>query len=67
MTDAIAMMFPGQGSQAVGMGQALADAFAEARLVFEEVDDALQQNLSRLMFVDELQEHGPPTTPGEMT
>jgi len=45
-----AFVFPGQGSQAVGMGQALADAFAEARLVFEEVDEALKQNLSRLMF-----------------
>jgi len=45
-----AFVFPGQGSQAVGMGQALANAFAEARLVFEEVDEALKQNLSRLMF-----------------
>src|SRR5581483_1272732 len=42
--------FPGQGSQAVGMGRALAEAFPEARAVFEEVDDALRQNLSRLMF-----------------
>ncbi len=45
-----AFVFPGQGSQAVGMGQALAEAFAPARLVFEEVDDALDQHLSRLMF-----------------
>jgi len=45
-----AFVFPGQGSQAVGMGQALAEAFAEARQVFEEVDEALKQNLSRLMF-----------------
>ncbi len=45
-----AFVFPGQGSQAVGMGQALADAFGEARMVFEEVDEALKQNLSRLMF-----------------
>jgi len=45
-----AFVFPGQGSQAVGMGQALAEAFPEARLVFEEIDDALEQNLSRLMF-----------------
>ncbi len=45
-----AFVFPGQGSQAVGMGQALSDAFPEARLVFEEVDEALKQKLSRLMF-----------------
>ena len=45
-----AFVFPGQGSQAVGMGGALADAFAAAREVFEEVDDALGQPLSRLMF-----------------
>lgn len=47
---AIAFVFPGQGSQAVGMGKALADAFAPARKVFEEVDTALGDNLSRLMF-----------------
>jgi [acyl-carrier-protein] S-malonyltransferase len=45
-----AFVFPGQGSQAVGMGQALAEAFGPARLVFEEVDDALGQRLARLMF-----------------
>ena len=45
-----AFVFPGQGSQSVGMGRSLADAFAAARLVFEEVDDALEQNLSGLMF-----------------
>lgn len=45
-----AFAFPGQGSQAVGMGKALADAFAESREVFEEVDDALGQKLSKLMF-----------------
>ena len=43
-------VFPGQGSQAVGMGRALAEAFGSARLVFEEIDDALGQRLSRLMF-----------------
>jgi [acyl-carrier-protein] S-malonyltransferase len=46
----MAFIFPGQGSQEVGMGKALADAFAAAREVFEEVDDALGQNLSKLMF-----------------
>ena len=45
-----AFVFPGQGSQAVGMGQALHDAFASAREVFEEVDDALDARLSRLIF-----------------
>ncbi len=44
-----AFVFPGQGSQAVGMGQDLAAAFPVARQVFEEIDEALQQNLSRLM------------------
>ncbi|GGF57790.1 malonyl CoA-acyl carrier protein transacylase [Terasakiella brassicae] len=45
-----AFVFPGQGSQAVGMGKELADAFAVARDVFQEVDEALSQNLSRIMF-----------------
>jgi [acyl-carrier-protein] S-malonyltransferase len=45
-----AFVFPGQGSQAVGMGKALAEASAAARAVFEEVDEALGQHLSRLMF-----------------
>ncbi|MCT8998972.1 ACP S-malonyltransferase [Chelativorans intermedius] len=46
----IAFTFPGQGSQAVGMGRDLASAFAEAREVFEEVDDALGQKLSAIMW-----------------
>ena len=45
-----AFVFPGQGSQAVGMGQELAQSHAAAREVFEEVDEALGQNLTRLMF-----------------
>jgi [acyl-carrier-protein] S-malonyltransferase len=45
-----AFIFPGQGSQAVGMGKALAENFAPARAVFEEVDSALSQKLSTLMF-----------------
>jgi [acyl-carrier-protein] S-malonyltransferase len=45
-----AFIFPGQGSQAVGMGKALAEASAAAREVFQEVDEALGQHLSALMF-----------------
>ncbi|MFB0952786.1 MAG: ACP S-malonyltransferase [Rhodospirillales bacterium] len=45
-----AFVFPGQGSQAVGMGKDLADAFPVAREVFQEVDEALKQNLTKLMF-----------------
>jgi [acyl-carrier-protein] S-malonyltransferase len=45
-----AFVFPGQGSQAVGMGKALAEAMPAARQTFEEVDEALKQSLSRLMF-----------------
>lgn len=47
---AIAFTFPGQGSQAVGMGKELADNFAEARAVFEEVDEALGQKLSDIIW-----------------
>jgi len=46
---ALAFTFPGQGSQAVGMGQALAEQFPVARAVFDEVDEALGQKLSALM------------------
>ncbi|HEY8381083.1 MAG TPA: ACP S-malonyltransferase [Microvirga sp.] len=45
-----AFIFPGQGSQAVGMGKALAEAFPQARAVFDEVDAALSQKLSTLMW-----------------
>lgn len=47
---AIAFTFPGQGSQAVGMGRTLADSFPQARAVFEEVDDALGEKLSSIMW-----------------
>lgn len=45
-----AFIFPGQGSQSVGMGRDLAAAFAPAREVFEEVDEALKRNLSKVIF-----------------
>jgi [acyl-carrier-protein] S-malonyltransferase len=45
-----AFIFPGQGSQAVGMGRDLAAAFAAAREVFQEVDETLKQKLTKLMF-----------------
>ncbi len=47
---ALAVTFPGQGSQQVGMGKALADTFPQARAVFEEVDAALGENLSKTIF-----------------
>ena len=46
----VAFTFPGQGSQTVGMGRALADAFPAARAVFEEVDDALGQKLTAVIW-----------------
>jgi [acyl-carrier-protein] S-malonyltransferase len=51
-----AFIFPGQGSQAVGMGRDLAAAFAAAREVFEEVDEVLKQKLSKLMFEGPIEE-----------
>ena len=45
-----AFVFPGQGSQYVGMGLDLSETFPEAKYVFEEIDDTLEQNLSRVMF-----------------
>jgi [acyl-carrier-protein] S-malonyltransferase len=51
---AAAFVFPGQGSQSVGMGRALSQAFPAARLVFEEVDDALGEHLSAVIW------EGPP-------
>ncbi len=46
----VACVFPGQGSQAVGMGKALADSFVSARAVYAEVNDALSQDLSKIMW-----------------
>ncbi len=43
-------VFPGQGLQKVGMGREIYDAFPQARLVFEEVDDCLNQKLSKIIF-----------------
>ncbi|HEV8471850.1 MAG TPA: ACP S-malonyltransferase [Methylomirabilota bacterium] len=50
MTDTIAFLFPGQGSQAVGMGRAFHDASPAARAVFEDANDALGFDLRRVMF-----------------
>ena len=46
----LAFIFPGQGSQTVGMGRGLADAFPAARLVFEEVDEALGEALTKVIW-----------------
>src|SRR5688572_1102334 len=46
----VTFLFPGQGSQAAGMGKALADAFDVARRTFEEADEALSMKLSTLCF-----------------
>src|ERR1700761_7667784 len=49
-TPTIALLFPGQGSQSVGMGRAFYDASPAARAVFEEADDALGFDLSKIIF-----------------
>ncbi|MEM1064473.1 MAG: ACP S-malonyltransferase [Pseudomonadota bacterium] len=51
-----AFLFPGQGAQAIGMGKALADAYPAARTVFEEVDDALGEALSTLIWGGDIEE-----------
>lgn len=50
-----AWVFPGQGAQAIGMGKALAEAYPEAKAVFDEVDDALGEALSRLIWEGDLE------------
>lgn len=52
----LAFIFPGQGSQEIGMGKALAQAFPAAKAVFDEVDDALGQKLSELMWEGDIAE-----------
>ncbi len=51
----LAFVFPGQGAQAIGMGKALADAYPASKAVFDEVDDALGENLSGLIWDGEIQ------------
>ncbi|MCP4818425.1 MAG: ACP S-malonyltransferase, partial [Shimia sp.] len=45
-----AFVFPGQGAQTIGMGQALAEAYPQAKAVFDEVDEALGESLSGLIW-----------------
>ena len=51
-----AFIFPGQRAQTIGMGQSLAEAYPSARAVFDEVDDALGENLSALIWQGEQDE-----------
>ncbi len=52
----IAFVFPGQGAQAIGMGKALADAYPASKAVFDEVDEALGENLSALIWEGEIED-----------
>jgi [acyl-carrier-protein] S-malonyltransferase len=52
----ITFVFPGQGAQVIGMGQTLARAYPKSRIVFEEVDDALNFKLSKLIWDGEIEE-----------
>ncbi len=58
-----AFIFPGQGSQAVGMGKNFADAFPVARAVFEEVDEALGKKLTGIMCEGPARRSRSPRTP----
>jgi [acyl-carrier-protein] S-malonyltransferase len=51
----LAFVFPGQGAQAIGMGQALAAAYPEAKAIFDEVDEALGENLSTLIWEGDIE------------
>ncbi|WP_264213747.1 ACP S-malonyltransferase [Leisingera thetidis] len=51
----IAFVFPGQGAQTIGMGKALADAYPAARAIFDEVDDALGEKLSQLVWEGDIE------------
>ena len=52
-----AFVFPGQGAQAIGMGRDLAEAYPAARAIFEEVDEALGESLSGLIWDGEAEVH----------
>ena len=56
MPDKIAFLFPGQGSQFIGMGQDIMDEFPEAKKIFDQVDDICQKNISKLCFEGPLDE-----------
>ena len=62
---ATAFTFPGQGSQTVGMGRSLAEAYPEARAVFDEVDEALGEKLSAIIWERKLDrpQASSPTSP----
>ena len=62
-----AFIFPGQGSQFIGMGKDLAEAFPEAKAVFDEVDDALGQKLSDLIWSVDLHLQSPPSEKASFT
>ena len=51
-----ALVCPGQGSQSIGMGKLLADEYSSAKAVFEEVDEALSENLSSLIWEGDIEE-----------
>ena len=56
MHEKIAFLFPGQGSQSVGMGKEMADEFPEGKEIFEQVDDICRKPISRLCFEGPMEE-----------